>query len=85
MLHYTVVNKKNCESCELCTSIAPDIYQLDEKGKSFGVLDNNQGKMGIPKFFLQAMLAASDSCPISSIQVRKEAFIREVKIQYRNY
>ena len=74
MLHYTVVNKKNCKSCGLCTSIAPDIYQLDGR-KSFGVLDNNQGIVGIPKTFLQAMLAASDGCPTSSIQVRKEPFI----------
>ncbi|HDX9627161.1 TPA: ferredoxin [Bacillus cereus] len=81
MLHYTVVNKKNCESCGLCTSIAPDIYQLDGRGKSFGVLDNNQGIMGIPKTFLKAMLAASDSCPTSAIQVRKEPFIKKVKIQ----
>ncbi|MCC2387924.1 ferredoxin [Bacillus pacificus] len=75
MLHYTVVNKKNCKSCGLCTSIAPDIYQLDGRGKSFGVLDNNQGIVGIPKTFLQAMLVASDGCPTSSIQVRKEPFI----------
>ncbi|PDM37222.1 ferredoxin, partial [Bacillus cereus] len=27
------------------------------------------------KTFLQAMLAASDGCPTSSIQVRKEPFI----------
>ena len=55
MLYYTVVNKKNCEACGLCISIAPDIYQVDGRGKSFGVLDNNQGIMGIPKTFLQAM------------------------------
>ncbi|MGG0299591.1 ferredoxin [Bacillus albus] len=81
MLHYTIVNKKNCESCGLCTSIAPDIYQLDGREKSFGVLDNNQGVMGIPKTFLQAMLAASEGYPTSSIQVRKEPFIKKVKIQ----
>lgn len=81
MLHYTVVNKKSCESCGLCTSIAPDIYQLDRRGKSFGVLDNNQGIMGIPKTFLKVMLAASDGCPTSSIQVRKEPFINKVKIR----
>ncbi|MGG0459443.1 ferredoxin [Bacillus mycoides] len=81
MLHYTVVNKKNCGSCGLCASVAPDIYQLDGKGKSFGVLDNNEGMMGIPKIFLKAMLAASDGCPTSSIQVRKEPFINKVKIQ----
>ena len=49
MLYYTVVNKKNCEACGLCISIAPDIYQVDGRGKSFGVLDNNQGIMGIQK------------------------------------
>ncbi|KAB2456868.1 ferredoxin [Bacillus sp. CH126_4D] len=81
MLHYTVVNKKNCEACGLCTSIAPDIYQLDGSGKSYGVLDNNQGIMGIPKTFLQAMLAASNSCPTSSIQIRKKPFVNKVKIQ----
>ncbi|PEO39833.1 ferredoxin [Bacillus wiedmannii] len=81
MLHYTVVDKKYCESCGLCTSIAPDIYQLDGRGKSFGLLDSNQGIMGIPKTFLQAMLAASDGCPTSSIQVRKEPFIKKMKIQ----
>ncbi|MFS8353056.1 ferredoxin [Bacillus nitratireducens] len=81
MLHYTIVNKKNCESCGLCTSIAPDIYQLDGRRKSFSALDKNQGIMGIPKTFLKAMLAASDGCPTSLIQVRKEPFINKVKIQ----
>ncbi|ASZ16711.1 ferredoxin [Bacillus cereus] len=80
MLYYTVVNKKNCEACGLCISIAPDIYQVDGRGKSFGVLDNNQGIMGIPKTFLQAMLAASDGCPTSSIQIRKEPFVNKIKI-----
>jgi len=36
--------------------------------------------MGIPKTFLQAMLAASDGCPTSSIQIRKEPFVNKVKI-----
>ncbi|HDR4602687.1 MULTISPECIES: ferredoxin [Bacillus] len=80
MLHYTIVNKKSCEACGLCTSITPDIYQIDGSRKAFGVLDNNQGVVGIPKTFLKAMLAASDNCPTNSIRIRKEPFINKVKV-----
>ncbi|HDR7567049.1 MULTISPECIES: ferredoxin [Bacillus] len=74
MLHYTVVNKETCESCGLCCSIAPDIYQLDCKSKAFGALDHNEGIIGIPTTFLNAMVAAYESCPTNSIRVGKESF-----------
>ena len=60
------VNDK-CIGCGLCTTICPEIFEINENGKS-------QAKKGSEKKWdelAEKILEAKDSCPVSAIEVEE--------------
>lgn len=49
MAKYTIVDKDTCIACGACGAAAPDIYDYDDEGIAFVILDDNQGTAKVPQ------------------------------------
>ncbi len=74
MAKYTIVDKETCIACGACGASAPDIYDYDDEGISFVILDNNQGNVEIPENLVDDVEDARDGCPTDSIKISDEPF-----------
>ncbi|MBD7938399.1 ferredoxin [Cytobacillus sp. Sa5YUA1] len=74
MAKYTIVDKETCIACGACGASAPDVYDYDDEGISFVILDNNQGIEPIPEDLLFDVEDAIDGCPTDSIKLGDTPF-----------
>ncbi len=74
MEKFTIVDRETCIACGTCGSTAPDIYDYDEEGKSFVLLDNNQGNTEVSDELIDDMIDAYEGCPSDSIKISEEPF-----------
>ncbi|MCZ0701834.1 ferredoxin [Natronobacillus azotifigens] len=74
MAYYTTIDKETCIACGVCGAYAPDIYDYDEEGIAFVLLDDNKGTIEIPEVLLEDMFAACDGCPTESVKVAELPF-----------
>lgn len=74
MSKYTIVDKETCIACGACGAAAPDIYDYDDEGIAFVILDNNQGIVEIPDELLDDAENAFEGCPTESIKIANEPF-----------
>ncbi|WP_332238522.1 ferredoxin [Sporolactobacillus sp. KGMB 08714] len=73
-LKFTIVNRDTCISCGACQMAAPDIFDADDEGLAFSIIDNNQGIRPIPEELLMDLDDAYEGCPTESIQVSDVPF-----------
>ena len=59
------VNKDTCIGCELCTQICPDVFSMDDDGKSVAIDDD------VPANLQDDAVEARDSCPVSAIDIKE--------------
>ena len=57
------VDKDTCIGCELCTQICPDVFSMDDDGKSVAISGD------IPKELEDDAVEARDACPVSAIDI----------------
>lgn len=69
MAKYTIVDKETCIACGACGAAAPDIYDYDDEGIAFVILDENKGIAEVPDELLDDMEDALEGCPTESIKV----------------
>ncbi|MCL7748328.1 ferredoxin [Halalkalibacter alkaliphilus] len=74
MAKYTIVDKDTCIACGACGAAAPDIYDYDDEGIAFVLLDNNQGTTYVQEDLMEDMEDAHDGCPTESIKIADEPF-----------
>ncbi|WP_227940192.1 ferredoxin [Alkalihalobacillus deserti] len=74
MAKYTIVDKETCIACGACGASAPDLYDYDDEGISFVLLDDNQGTAKVPEDLYEDMEDAQDGCPTDSIKIGDEPF-----------
>lgn len=74
MAKYTIVDKETCIACGACGSCAPDIFDYDDDGISYVILDNNQGITAISENLCDDLEDAIDGCPTDSIKIADEPF-----------
>ncbi|NEU31094.1 ferredoxin [bacterium LRH843] len=74
MAKYTIVDKDTCIACGACGAAAPDIYDYDDEGIAFVILDDNQGTAVVPEEYEEDMIDAQEGCPTDSIKVADESF-----------
>ncbi|RST77203.1 ferredoxin [Siminovitchia acidinfaciens] len=74
MAKFTMVDRETCIACGACGEVAPDIFNYDEEGISFSVLDDNQGITPILGELEDDLMDAHDGCPTESIKVSEKAF-----------
>jgi ferredoxin len=74
MKRYTLVDKETCISCGACAASAPDIFDYDDEGLAFSLLDGNKGVTPVPDELLEDLADAYDGCPTESIRVSEKPF-----------
>ena len=57
--------------------VAPDLFDYNEEGISFGLLDDNKGITPVAEEIIDELEDAYESCPSNSIIVSDEPFICE--------
>lgn len=71
---YTMVDKETCIACGACGAAAPDIYDYDDEGLAFAVMDDNEGTEAVPDLYEEDMEDAFDGCPTDSIKIAEAPF-----------
>ncbi|MDG4850171.1 ferredoxin [Peribacillus frigoritolerans] len=74
MANYTIVDKETCIACGACGATAPEIYDYDDEGIAFVLLDNNEGTALVPDEIEEDMIDAFEGCPTDSIKVAQVPF-----------
>ncbi|RJS59401.1 ferredoxin [Bacillus sp. PK3_68] len=74
MPKYTFVDQDTCIACGACGAAAPDIYDYNEEGIAYVILDGNQGVTEIPEELLEEVEDAIDGCPTESIKIEDQPF-----------
>ncbi|TEB40696.1 ferredoxin, partial [Flavobacterium circumlabens] len=57
-----------------CGAAAPDIYDYDDEGIAYVILDDNKGIEAVPEELLEDMEDAFEGCPTDSIKIADESF-----------
>lgn len=63
------VDKDACIACGACGATAPDIFDFDDDGIAFNVLDDNQNTSSIPEDLEDDVRDAADGCPTDAIKI----------------
>ena len=74
MPKYTIVDQDTCIACGACGAAAPDIYDYDDEGIAYVILDDNQGTEEIPEILEEDLIDAFEGCPTDSIKVADAPF-----------
>lgn len=74
MAKYTIVDQDTCIACGACGGAAPDIFDYNDEGISFVLLDQNEGIVEVPEDLLEDLEDAYEGCPTESIKVSEESF-----------
>jgi ferredoxin len=74
MPKFTIVDQATCIACGACGASAPEIFDYDEEGIAFSLLDENTGEQEVPEELLDDMMDAYEGCPSDSIRLADERF-----------
>ena len=74
---YTIVDKDTCIACGACGASAPDIFDYDDEGISYVILDDNEGTAEVPEDLLDDLEDAAEGCPTDSIKVAGTPLCKE--------
>ncbi|MGV4337443.1 ferredoxin [Bacillus subtilis] len=74
---YTMVDQDTCIACGACGATAPDIYDYDDEGIAFVLIDENQGTVPVPNEMEEDVQDAHEGCPTDSIKVENQPFNRD--------
>jgi len=74
---YTIVDKDTCIACGACGASAPDIFDYDDEGISYVILDDNEGTAEVPEDLLDDLEDAAEGCPTDSIKVAGAPLCKE--------
>jgi ferredoxin len=74
MAKYTVVDQDTCIACGACGATAPEIFDYNDEGIAFAILDNNRGITEVLDELKEDLEDALDGCPTDSIKVAGEPF-----------
>ena len=78
MAKYTIVDKETCIACGACGAAAPDIYDYDDEGIAFVLIDENKGNLEVPMDLYDDLVDAEEGCPTESIKVSDKPFEGQV-------
>lgn len=74
MAKYTIVNQETCIACGACGATAPEIFDYNDEGFAFVLLDGNNGTAIVPEDLHDDLEDAMDGCPTESILVESSSF-----------
>ena len=68
----TRIIREDCIACGNCNAICPDIYDYDEDGISYCVIDDNTMVEEVPEKYRSLVLEAKDNCPTEAVYVEED-------------
>lgn len=71
---YTIVDMDTCIACGACGASAPDIYDYDDDGIAYVILDDNKGTGAVPEELHDDLEDAFYGCPTDSIKMAEKPF-----------
>ncbi|WP_079530158.1 ferredoxin [Halobacillus hunanensis] len=74
MAKFTMVDQDTCIACGACGAAAPDIFDYDDEGLAYALLDDNMGNEEVPEVYEEDMEDAFEGCPTDSIKISNEPF-----------
>ncbi|MDS9472453.1 ferredoxin [Sporosarcina pasteurii] len=74
MEKYTMVDQETCIACGTCGVTAPDLFDYDDDGIAFAILDDNEGVTAVTEDLIDDLEDAFESCPTESIKVADQPF-----------
>jgi ferredoxin len=74
MVKYTIVDQDTCIACGACGAAAPELFDYDDEGISFALLDDNKGITPVAEDLVEELEDAFESCPSNSIKMADEPF-----------
>ncbi|OCA80875.1 ferredoxin [Pseudobacillus wudalianchiensis] len=74
MTKYTIIDQDTCIACGACGAAAPDVFDYNEEGIAYVILDDNEGVAEIPEELLDDAEEAFEGCPTESIKLADEPF-----------
>ncbi|OLN21530.1 ferredoxin [Domibacillus antri] len=80
MTKFTWVDQDTCIACGACGAAAPDIFDYNDEGIAYVVLDDNQGSAEVPDELLDDLDEAFEGCPTESIKIADQSFSEDIKI-----
>lgn len=78
MPKFTIVDQQSCIACGACGASAPTIFDYDEEGFAYAILDGNSGTIAVPDNLTEDLEDAFDGCPTNSIKIATEPIITEM-------
>ncbi|MDD1502441.1 ferredoxin [Lysinibacillus xylanilyticus] len=72
MAKFTRVDQDTCIACGACGASAPDIFDYNDEGIAFVILDNNKGCKEVPLDLYDDLEDAMEGCPTESIKVAND-------------
>lgn len=73
-MKYVIVDQDTCIACGACGASAPDIFEYNDEGISFNLIDQNTGTINIPKELYDDLEDAYEGCPTQSIKISNQPF-----------
>ena len=67
----TFVEKDLCIACGACGAVAPDVFDYDDDGIAYNILDNNQNTAVIPEDMEDDVRDSADGCPTDAIKIEE--------------
>ncbi|MCP3032688.1 ferredoxin [Halobacillus sp. A1] len=74
MPKFTIVDQDTCIACGACGAAAPDIFDYDDEGLAYVVLDDNEGNEQVLDFLEDDLEDAFEGCPTDSIKIAEKPF-----------
>ncbi|MEP9407689.1 ferredoxin [Peribacillus frigoritolerans] len=74
MATYTIVGQETCIACGACGATAPGIFDYNDEGIAFSILDANTGVTEVSEDLEEDLEDAFDGCPTDSIKLAAEPF-----------
>ena len=68
----TKIIREDCIACGNCNAICPDVYDYDEDGIAYCIVDNNEMKDEILEKYYSLVLEAQANCPTEAVYVEED-------------
>lgn len=69
MALYTIVEQDTCIACGACGMNAPKVFDYDDEGLAFSLLDGNKGVEEVAEEWEEEVMEAYYGCPSDSIKI----------------
>ena len=68
----TRIIREDCIACGNCNAICPDIYDYDEDGIAYCIIDENNMTEVVPDKYRSLVLEAKVNCPTEAVYVEED-------------